>query len=234
MLDKRLFTVPRAAVAFFLALAVFSSMVNAAGVETTIFDNLSEGSWGATPVTYDLCYYDPPPGCVSPPPSISASFSVGAAAQPFNLKFVELLLDGPAGSASDGFAVNLLSDNGSNQPGSVIATLGTLTDDFLQGALAVYRFNFTPIHLPNGRYWVNIVPFGNSGAAWSYEAGDAGLGVAGEFWSTVDGTYPNGLDPNDPSIDNGAYQMRVVGIHEPTTLALVGLGLLGLRTKRRI
>lgn len=203
MLNKRLFTAPIAA-----GVLLASVMPTAANAAMTVFNSVSGiGSIGTAPVGYSS--------------SASSSFSVGAT-QNFTLTGVELILSGDSGNTGGAITVSLIRDNGSNEPDLVspaIANLGTLSDTLLTNTLSSYAFSsFAPVHLNSGaRYWINVVPSGNSTAQWSYEADDSGFGVAGEFYSNpTDGTFPNSF---------GAQQMMVSGVPEPTSVALMGLGL---------
>jgi hypothetical protein len=186
-------------------------LAGAAGA-TVLYDNLD-----ATPnypyplATYGPFFYD--------------SFSTGA--DGFNLTSVELLV-AAAGTPTGSFSVGLYRD-ASRSPGSLLMTLGTVSDDILTATPSVETFNLTtPYSLAAGtRYWVGLAS-NDSDAAWIYSY-ESGVGLAGEYWSTtLDGVVPNYLG----GLSTGPFQMQVSGdvsgVPLPPSVLLLGSALVGL------
>ena len=85
-----------------------------------------------------------------------------------------------------------LYGDASTSPGSLLITLGTMSDNVLTSTPSVETFNLTtPYSLAAGtRYWVGLAS-NDSSAAWQYSYA-SGVGLAGEYWSsTFDGVMAN-------------------------------------------
>ena len=186
-------------------------MAGAAGA-TVLYDNLDAIPTYSYPVAeYGPLFYD--------------SFSTGA--DGFNLTSVELLV-AAAGTPTGSFSVGLYSD-ASTSPGSLLTTLGTVSDNVLTSTPSVETFNLTsPYSLAAGtRYWVGLAS-NDSTAGWMYSY-ESGVGVAGEYWgSTFDGVVANYVD----GFSTGPFQMQVSGdvsgVPLPPSVLLLGSGLVGL------
>lgn len=214
-IKKRFFTLPITAIVIFLV----SIMPIASNAATTVYNNLSNGG---TPYAFGYAQG-----------SQSNSFTSPNSA---NLLEVTLKLSGD-GATGGTLSVNLVSDNGSNEPdliNPVISVLGTIAEDTLALSLTNYTFNsFTPVSLTGGtRYWINVVSSlgGGSASWWGYADDNTGIGTALEFSSNpTDGTVANGFP----------YQMQVQvsdannAVPEPTTLALLSVGLVGIGFGKR-
>jgi hypothetical protein len=97
-----------------------------------------------------------------------------------------------------------------------------------------YSANFNtpsahPVTLPGGAYWLSVVPYLNftdsanlnTGLQWGWQVSGTGLGQSNEFFANT-GTFP--LSPA-----NLAFELDAAApVPEPGTLALFGLGALGL------
>jgi len=190
----------------FVALLVLGGTVLEANSQTTVLFN----SLGGRPAGSDLI------SAVGP---IGASFSSGAD----NLDLVDItigLTDG--GSVGTGSTtVSLFSNNpeiGGPVPGGLLATLGTIPDSQLSSTYQDYDFpQSSPIPLSAAtRYWIVLTATPTSSAEWAYTSDTGGVGVASEYFNNSGGTQPN---------TTGPYKLEVSAVPEPSSLALLGLGL---------
>jgi hypothetical protein len=173
-----------------------------------LYDNLSSVTSGTDPLTSEG---------FSPP--LFDSFSTGASG--FNLADVQLLLQGSPSPGS--LTVDLYSDS-STSPGAPLLSIGTLSDNALFSTLSAVDF---PLSSPyalaaNTRYWLVLNSTDGSTALWGWSLDQNALGVAGEYFGNETGVYSN---------TEGPYQMRLsdtTAVPEPTTMFLLGLGLIGL------
>ena len=185
-----------------LRLGVFAATANASSV---LYDNLSATTTDADSVS-DLG-------------PLANSFSTGSS--PASLAQVTLLLTGAHDSGT--VTVQLLADSATN-PGAVLDTIGTVSDTSLSSSLADYELTLsTPFALAaDTRYWIELSSTDGSSAAWGWSYDISGTGVAGE-----DASNEYGVFPNDESGD-APYQMRIDATPEPSSLVLLGTGIMGL------
>ncbi len=222
---------------FFLvavAAALFSmgNTVNA-GV---VFDNLSTPP--APPSTAS------PPAYVNPDPLSGdgpqfASFSTGGAYSGLTLSDVKLLISGD-NTSTNSFTVSLLSDNGSNSPGTSIATLGTFGDGTLKSTPTVYDISGLSAALAaTTRYWIELSG-ASSSVAWGFAQDATGVGVSTEYDAYYNGlsygVAPFKVTSNMDLSVGGPYQMQVTTVPEPGTFGLalsaLGIGMIGIAGRR--
>lgn len=184
-----------------------------------VYDNLAQASAGSDGVGSG--------GLVEGP--LYDSFSTGTGSG-ILLTGVQLLLSksgGSSGTTSIGIYNN---DAGTSppSPGSLFATIGTVTDSSLSGTASVWNVSLgSSLSLAaSTRYWVGLST-NNASTQWWYAASGTGTGVANEFFSNSTGNFVNANDR--------PYQMLVTVVPEPSlyALALVGLASGGLSMFRR-
>ena len=158
------------------------------------------------------------------------SFSTGTGSG-ILLTGVQLLLSksgGSSGTTSIGIYNN---DAGTSppSPGSLFATIGTVTDSSLSGTASVWNVSLgSSLSLAaSTRYWVGLSTNNNASTQWWYAASGTGTGVANEFFSNSTGNYANAGDR--------PYQMLVTVVPEPSlyAMALAGLAFGGSVVFRR-
>jgi hypothetical protein len=192
-----------------ISLLALSGMANA----SAIYNNLYSANAGVDPLTN----WGPP---------LFDSFSTGPSG--FNLADVKLLLEG-APTSPGSFTAAVYSDS-STAPGALLYTIGTLSDSALSSSLSVVDFTLaSPDYLAaNTRYWLVLNTTNNSSAEWGWSFDQSALGVAGEYFGHGTSVYPNTA--------SGPYQMELSSssaVPEPTTMLLLGLGLIGVAGVRR-
>jgi hypothetical protein len=209
---------------FILCVGLLATAANAGSV--TLYDNLGATTDGADGI-------DPTTG-LGP---LADSFSTGSSN--ILLSDVKALLGVQftgTGPGPGSVTAYLLSNN-ANTPGSVLTSIGTVTDQTIFNTYGtgtgVIDFAVSSFSLAaNTRYWIELAdtPGKTSVAFWSWSLDTSGQGVAGEFLSNGNGTVPN------PG--NGPYQMEVTAtstsvIPEPSSVVLLGLGIGGITVQRR-
>jgi hypothetical protein len=183
-------------------------LVIAAGLRAdAVYNNVGSTSDGTDPITG-----------VGP---LEDSFTTGASS--FSFGGVTVLLD--TTDVTGTVTASLLSDSSGN-PGSLITTLGTVSDSALGSTLTAYTFNLsTPDTLAaNTTYWIQLSSDDGSSAQWSWSLDTSGPGVSGQSFANIGGIFPD---------YDGSYQMSVndpppagtVPTPEPGVFSLLGFGL---------
>jgi hypothetical protein len=164
---------------------------------------------------------------------LADSFSTGASS--FDFTSLTVLL---AGTESTGTITAYLLSDSSTSPGTVLDTIGQISETGITGTPSDFTLNTSIVLNPDTRYWIELTDTDNAATwAWSYDT--SGPGVAGEYFSNYGGTGSPRVVAN---VNNGPYQMEVSGtslasVPEPRTISLllaaglVGLALLRARTK---
>lgn len=204
MVMKKTYVAIASTVALFLALMA-ATQVRA----STIYNNIGSSTMDEDPVS-----------SLGP---LADSFSTGSSGFSLEQVAVDLLATTPADGGS--LSVLLLSDS-STSPGPVLDAIGALDDASLSTSLADYTLTLaTPYTLaPDTRYWIELSS-STSSAEWAWSVDSTAQGVAGEYVASSFGVFSNIFGP---------YQMELSGTviptsaPEPSTLLLIGVGLLGL------
>lgn len=190
------------------ALSIFAAFCGVVFVAPASADVIRFNNLNATTIDADsLATYGP----------IADSFSTAEYAATLNQ--VSFKLSGAPDSGS--VTVRLLS-NLSNSPGSVLTTIGTLSDSLLSSTLSNYTVTLaTPFSLAaNSRYWIQLASNGSS-ANWAWSLDISGTGVAGEYIANGNGVFANASE--------GPYQMQILtSAPEPSSFGILSLGLVGI------
>jgi hypothetical protein len=112
--------------------------------------------------------------------ALAESFNSGA--NPLTLSELQLILDDATPSDGGTITVDLCS-NGTNAPGGVIQTLGTIADSSLTSSAQAYDVNISspPNLLANTTYWIELFSnSGASGAQWEITTAPQGTGVSSQ------------------------------------------------------
>ena len=153
-------------------------------------------------------------------------FTTGSTTE--NLQSVTLRLLGSA----DSLNVSLYSDNAGN-PGTSLLSLGSLTPS--GSGYANYSLTAPSAFslVASTAYWVVATYNGTPSWAYTYSTSYTGTGSLGNVANSTTGvgswtTYSGAFEPYQLEVDSGA-----ASVPEPSTLALIGLGVVGLGFGRR-
>jgi hypothetical protein len=220
-LNKRLFTAV-ASIAILLV-SIIPVTVNASNV---VFSNISATRSFADAVAD----YGP----------LGASFT---ATSGNTLSDVQLLL-ARSGAAVGSVSVNLYSDSSSvanpfsppptwsHAPGSLIANIGTVLDSALSTSFSVIDLATSISLTPGTSYWITLSTNNSSAALWGNSTDVSGVGVSSEYGSAVIPGFGVIMSVNSDQ-NVVPYQMQITTIPEPSTLALLSLGLVGFAYSKR-
>jgi hypothetical protein len=175
-----------------------------------LFSNIGFGSTVSNPVSQVL--YD--------------SFSTGSYG--VSLTSVSLKLEASNPSDTGAVVVALYSNlSGSNTPDGSIQRLGKIFDSSLTSSPTIIQLDAFPYTAlaANTRYWIQVRQLGStpSSASWVYDNSYLGTSVSTEY--SLDTVNVAGVTANDSG--SNVYLMRVTGIPEPRSVALLLVGLVG-------
>jgi len=204
--------------------AVLSTVVVANASATVLFDNST---------SLPINQYEPASATTNG--ALAESFQADAAASS-TLTSVSLDLKKGAGTSTGSIIVTLNSDV-SGKPGGSIATLGTIYDTQLSGTAAFIGLTGLNVALTaNAEYFIvltDAVSGQNTKAQWATANNGAGTGTANQF-----GLYSSSSASQFDTMTVNPYLMTVTATDagsaapEPASIALLGMGLLGLGCAR--
>jgi hypothetical protein len=149
---------------------------------TIVYNNLSTPAGTFSPQTLDTTFDN------------GQQFETASTASVIN--DLELVLGATVSSGT--LTVDLYSD-ASNAPGSLVATLGTISNSQLTSTQGTIDLALTsnPVLTASTNYWIMLSDTSSTGASWSFAASAAGTGTSGGYYdsqggitSNNDATYP--------------------------------------------
>ena len=186
-----------------------------------IYNNLGNTGNGADPIGSD---FGP----------LANSFSTGSSS--FDFQSLTVIL---SGTTSTGTTTAYLLSDSSTSPGSILETIGTISESGISSAPGLFTLSTDYLLSPDTRYWIELTsddgPDDDS-ANWQWTLDTSGTGVSGEYIAQFQGSGDWVVLPNG----NGPYQMEVsdtngANVPEPGTLwlAAAGMAALALMASRR-
>jgi hypothetical protein len=168
-----------------------------------VYNNIGATGTGTDPISSFGPLYD--------------SFSTGLNFGPISL--LDLFVGATVPTDGDTILVALYADS-STSPGSLLASLGTISDSGLTTTPAAITVSLTsnPVLASGTRYWIGLSSVGSG--IWQWSADTSGTGVSGEFFANHAGVFPNNTD--------NPYQMEVQlgsSVPEPSMFAPMVAGL---------
>lgn len=163
------------------------------------------------------------------PGQLGDSFAVGASN--FSFGSLTVLLDG--GGSSETVTASLLSNlpgPPTNHPGTVLETIGSISQVFAAGS-ADYTFALaTPYTLLAGNtYWIVLTGTNGNTVGWDYTTDQTEQGVAGQLRDLGLDELGLGVDlPDIQSTIKGSLQMEIssaVATPEPNMLLVLGMAI---------
>lgn len=127
---------------------------------------------------------------------------------------------------SQGMTVNVYADNGSNAFGTLL-----FSDSFtpsLSGSASlinITNLNSSIMLTAGQKYWVDYVGDVNTANAWNFDYNDTTTQMVVQF------TSPNGTPINRSG--DASLEVTTQAVPEPASFAALGIGLLGLISRRR-
>ncbi len=184
-------------------------------------------------------------GSSEPVGPLAVSFSTGSSA--VYLPYTSFTFDLEATTPDDGGSVTATlfasagagvgkTSNNAIHPGTSVASLGIINDSQLSSAaysLISVTSSQAVLLSANTTYWVELSSTASnsspSSAAWANEAATGGgVGVDGEYaWNNYAGVARSWLITS-----RGGYMMQVA-VPEPSSILVIGVGLIGLVATRR-